>query len=31
VHTYLKRIRHKLDIQDVPGLVKFARENKMIE
>jgi PAS domain S-box-containing protein len=31
VHTYLKRIRQKLDIQDLPGLVKFARENKLIE
>lgn len=31
VHTYLKRIRHKLDIQDMQGLVKFARENKIIQ
>jgi DNA-binding CsgD family transcriptional regulator len=31
VHTYLKRIRHKLDIQDLSGLVKFAKENKIIQ
>jgi CheY-like chemotaxis protein/DNA-binding CsgD family transcriptional regulator len=31
VHTYLKRIRRKLDIQDVPGLVKFAQESGLLE
>jgi len=31
VHTYLKRIRHKLDIQDIPGLVDFARQNGLLE
>lgn len=31
VHTYLKRIRHKLDIQDIPGLIEFARNNGLLE
>lgn len=31
VHTYLKRTRHKLDIQDLPGLVKFAQDHGLIE
>ncbi len=31
VHTYLKRIRTKLDIHDIPGLVKFAQDNGLIE
>ncbi len=31
VHTYLKRIRLKLDIQDTPGLIAFARANGLLE
>ena len=31
VHTYLKRIRLKLDIQDNPGLIAFARANGLLE
>jgi PAS domain S-box-containing protein len=31
VHTYLKRIRLKLDIQDNPGLIAFARANGLVE
>jgi DNA-binding CsgD family transcriptional regulator len=31
VHTYLKRIRFKLDIQDMPGLINFARENGLLK
>ncbi len=31
VHTYLKRIRFKLDIQDIPGLIEFARRNRLLE
>jgi PAS domain S-box-containing protein len=30
VHTYLKRIRSKLDIQDTPGLIHFARDNGLL-
>lgn len=31
VHTYLKRIRTKLDTYDTPGLVKIAQEHGLIE
>ncbi len=31
IHTYLKRIRRKLGIQDVPALVKFAQDHGLIE
>lgn len=31
VHTYLKRIRHKLDIQDIAGLTAFARKNGLLD
>jgi len=31
VHTYLKRIRNKLDIQDTPGLINFARNNGLLK
>ncbi|MEM7028724.1 MAG: response regulator [Chloroflexota bacterium] len=31
VHTYLKRIRRKLDIQDIPGLVRFAQKHGLID
>ena len=31
VHAYLKRIRRKLDVQDGPGLVKFAQDHGLIE
>ena len=29
VYTYSKRIRNKLDISDLPGLIKFAIENNL--
>ncbi|HRV92467.1 MAG TPA: response regulator [Anaerolineae bacterium] len=29
VYTYSKRIRNKLDIPDLPGLIKFAMENNL--
>jgi DNA-binding CsgD family transcriptional regulator len=31
VHTYLKRIRHKLDIQNIAGLTAFARNNGLLD
>ncbi|MEM7347062.1 MAG: response regulator [Chloroflexota bacterium] len=31
IHTYIKRIRRKLGIQDVPGLVKFAQDHGLID
>lgn len=31
VHTYLKRIRAKLEIQDTPGLIDFARKYGLID
>lgn len=31
IHTYLKRIRRKLDIQDLPGLIEFARSTGLID
>ncbi len=30
VHTYLKRIRRKLDIYDMPSLIKFAQKHGLI-
>ncbi len=30
VHTYLKRIRRKLEIQDTPGLIEFAKSNGLM-
>ncbi len=31
VHTYLRRIRQKLDIHDIPGLIEFAQNNNLLE
>ncbi len=31
VHTYLKRIRHKLDIQESAGLAALARKNGLLD